>query len=107
MNGDAAKNLARVRALLAKAESTTFDEEAEALTAKAQELITKYALDDLLAGAAETSTKTGPEVGRRDLLLHPPYVSAKASLVDAVAVANRCRAIFSPSENVVTVVGAS
>ena len=35
------KVLGRVRALLAKAESTTFPEEAEALTAKAQELMAR------------------------------------------------------------------
>lgn len=103
--GDAAKHLARVRALLAKAESTTFEEEADALTAKAQELITKHALDDLLAGAAHESSGVRTGVGRRDLVLHPPYVSAKASLVDAVAGANRCRAIFAPAENLVTLVG--
>lgn len=106
MNDERAKNLARVRALLAKAESTTFEEEADALTAKAQELITKYALDDLLAGASE-SADVRPGIGTRPLRLHPPYVSAKASLVDAVAGANRCRAIFSPAENLVTLVGAA
>ena len=35
----------RVRALLAKAESTTFPDEAEAFTAKAQELIAQHAID--------------------------------------------------------------
>lgn len=105
MSDERAKNLARVRALLAKAESTTFEGEADALTAKAQELISKYALEDLLA-AAGSSSATSVSVGRRDVVLHPPYVSAKASLVDAVGAANRCRCIFSPAENLVTLVGA-
>lgn len=101
------KHLARVRALLAKAESTTFEQEAEALTAKAQELITKYALDDLLAAAsAEPSSSSATGVATRDLVLHNPYVSAKAVLVDAVAAANRCRCVFSPAENLVTLIGA-
>ncbi len=39
------KVLARVRGLLAKAESTEFGEEAEALSAKAQELMTRHALE--------------------------------------------------------------
>ena len=39
------KKLSRVRALLAKAESSSFPEEAEALSAKAQELMTRHALD--------------------------------------------------------------
>ena len=42
------QQLIRVRALLAKAESTEFVEEAEALSAKAQELISRYALEHLL-----------------------------------------------------------
>lgn len=48
---DLTKWLARVAALLAKAESTTHEEEADALRAKAQELINKYKLaeEDLLA----------------------------------------------------------
>ena len=46
--------LDRVRALLAKAESTTFPAEAEALTGKAQELIARHSIDEaLLAAAAE------------------------------------------------------
>lgn len=106
VNGDAAKHLARVRALLAKAESTTFEDEADALTAKAQELISKYALGSLLAGAAHEQATGRAQVGARDLVLHAPYVSAKASLVSAVAEANRCRCIFSPADSLVTLVGA-
>jgi hypothetical protein len=45
------KYLARIGALLAKAESTEHVEEAQALTAKAQQLATTYAID--LAGARE------------------------------------------------------
>ncbi len=81
--------LARVRALLAKAESTEFDEEAEALSAKAQELISRYALDRLLEdGPARGSS----DLQVRRLWLDPPYVRAKTLLVSAVASANRCRA---------------
>lgn len=42
------KVLARVRSLLAKAESTDFDDEADALSAEAQELMSRYALDRAL-----------------------------------------------------------
>lgn len=104
------KHLARVRALLAKAESTTFEEEADALTAKAQELISKHSLAELLHAAGRT---TGPGygpgygdgIGPRRVWLDPPYVSAKVSLIDAVAVANRCRCVFSPSLGFVTLIG--
>lgn len=106
VNDGSVKHLARVRALLAKAESTTFEQEADALTAKAQELISKYSLETLLAGAAHEQATGRCDVGTRNLVLHAPYVSAKASLVDAVAAANRCRCIFTPTESLVTLVGA-
>lgn len=81
--------LARVRGLLAKAESTPYPEEAELLSAKAQELVARYALDGLLDAAREEGGGPRPQVRR--LWLDAPYVDAKASLVAAVAAANRCR----------------
>jgi len=88
--------LARVRALLAKAESTPYPEEAELLSAKAQELVARHALDGLLEEAARhegtgATGGTGPRPQVRRLWLDAPYVDAKASLVAAVASANRCR----------------
>ncbi len=80
--------LAQVRALLAKAESTNFDHEAEALSAKAQELISKYALEQLVEDR-DGSRRSDLRVQR--LWLDAPYVGAKASLVHEVAKANRCR----------------
>jgi hypothetical protein len=96
--------LARVRALLAKAESTEFDDEAEALSAKAQELISRYALDRLVAdGPARDSS----DLQVRRLWLDAPYVRAKASLVSAVASANRCRAASAERWGFCVVVGAA
>ncbi len=96
--------LARVRALLAKAESTEFDEEAEALSAKAQELISRYALDRLVAdGPAQDRS----DLQVRRLWLDAPYVRAKALLVSAVAGANRCRAASAERLNFSVVVGAT
>ena len=48
---DGDRALRRIRGLLAKAESTDFPEEAEALTAKAQELMTRHAVDAALLEA--------------------------------------------------------
>ncbi|WP_299050196.1 DUF2786 domain-containing protein [uncultured Nocardioides sp.] len=81
--------LARVRGLLAKAESTPYPEEAELLSAKAQELVARYALDGLLDAAREDGGGPRPQVRR--LWLDAPYVDAKAALVAAVASANRSR----------------
>ncbi|MGV9836749.1 DUF2786 domain-containing protein [Nocardia niigatensis] len=96
------KALGRVRGLLAKAESTSFPEEAEVLSAKAQELMTKYAIDRVLL---EAGTAAPDLPGARRLWLDTPYADAKALLVDAVAGANRCRAIFSAEWGFVAIVG--
>lgn len=97
--------LHRVRALLAKAESTDFPEEAETLSAKAQELMAKHALDHAMVEAAGSATSgTDHPTGIR-IWLDAPYVSAKSQLVHAVAQANRCRAVFISSVGFCTVLG--
>ena len=98
-----AKVLAKVRGLLAKAESTEFPDEADALSAKAQELMTRYALDQALLDHEGGRT---PLASGRRLWLDAPYVGAKAHLVHAVATANRCRAVWASELGCVTVVGA-
>lgn len=79
-----AKILSRVQALLAKAESTEFPEEAEALFAKAQELITRHSIDEVLARTRSSTDK--PEL--RKLQMDAPYASAKFTLISAVGRAN-------------------
>lgn len=82
----------RIQALLDKAESTTFPSEAEALVAKAQELMARHAIDEaMLAGAAGSRE----EVDADQIVVAPPYASAKVSLVSAAAQANRCRVVVS------------
>ncbi|GAA0330492.1 DUF2786 domain-containing protein [Actinoallomurus spadix] len=95
--------LDKVQALLAKAESTEFPEEAEALTTRAQELMARHSLDSALLTARTGRTGDGP-VGRR-LPIDRPYESPKALLLGAVADANRCRAAWSRSLGFCTVVG--
>jgi len=85
--------LTKVRALLAKAESTTFDAEAEALTAKAQELMTRYRVDRALLDRDRTHDSRPKPVGRR-ILIDNPYADAKATLLSAVADPNGCRAVW-------------
>jgi hypothetical protein len=96
------KMLSRVRALLAKAESSAFPEEAEALSAKAQELMTRHALDRVLV-EADSSIVT--VVSARRLWLDTPYLDAKSLLVNVVASANRCRAIFHAAQGFVSILG--
>ncbi|WP_158657565.1 DUF2786 domain-containing protein [Blastococcus saxobsidens] len=94
--------LRRIRGLLAKAESTEFAEEAEALTAKAQELMTRHAVDAaLLAEATPAST----HVGTRRVHVADPYVRAKMQLLAAVAEANGVRLVWYQGLGIANLVG--
>lgn len=93
--------LAKVRALLVKAESTTFEQEAEALSAKAQELIARYAIDEAILHEGED---VGAPAIRR-IPVDDPYADAKASLLTEIAEANRCRVVFNASLACVTAFG--
>ncbi|MEU8125265.1 DUF2786 domain-containing protein [Spirillospora sp. NPDC049024] len=94
--------LGRVRALLAKAESTEFPEEAEALSARAQELMARHSIDHALL-AAETGDLSGPD-GRR-IAVDSPYEAPKAVLLTVVAEANHCRAVWHRELGLSTVLG--
>ncbi|MFD8061864.1 DUF2786 domain-containing protein [Streptomyces cyaneofuscatus] len=99
---DEPRMLTRIRALLAKAEATGFPEEAEALTAKAQELMARHSIDEALIAARSLSAETP---GACRIGVEPPYESAKAILLDAVASANRCQAVWNGDLGFSTVVG--
>ncbi|MEO6989211.1 MAG: DUF2786 domain-containing protein [Aquihabitans sp.] len=82
----------RVNALLAKAESTEFPDEAEALMAKVQELMARHAIDEaMLAAAGHQATD---QVDTETILIEAPYATAKATLLGAVANANHCRCVM-------------
>lgn len=97
-----ARQLDRIRALLAKAESTTFPEEAEAYTAKAQGLMARHSIDYALLslGSGFREEPTGRRIG-----VDNPYEAPKVVLLDAVARANRCTATWSKAFGFVTVLG--
>lgn len=95
--------LHKVRSLLAKAESTSFPEEAEALTAKAQQLMDRHAIDRAMLAASDPGTASTPE-GRR-ITVDAPYAREKFQLLSEVARANRCRAVLASYSRVATVVG--
>lgn len=88
--------LATVRALLAKAESTTFPEEADALTAKAQQLMSRHAID---AAMVDDGAGRRVEPDHRRLVIDPPYASAKLTVLGGVAGANRCQVVFSDQDD--------
>lgn len=94
--------LERVRALLAKAESTSFQPEAEALTAKAQELMARHAIDDAVAREA-AGIRERP-AGRR-LAIDDPYAEAKSRLLVVVARTNGARCVWYRRYAMMAIVG--
>ena len=97
------KMLLRIRSLLAKAESTEFPAEADALTAKAQDLMTRHAIDEALVRAQHAGSST---VAALRIVLEPPYTKEKAVLLHVVAKANHSTAIWNDWAEFVTVIGA-
>lgn len=100
--------LERVRMLLAKAESTNFTAEAETFTAGAQALMARHSIDVALLAADGHDDGTdggdgGPQ-GRR-IGIDTPYDGPKASLLTAVAAANRCRMVWTRELGFGTVIG--
>lgn len=96
------KTLTRIRALLAKAEATEFPDEAEALSAKAQELMALHSIDEAVLAAGG---HRGDAPGACRIGVDAPYETSKAILLDAVASANHCRAVWNGEFGFSTVVG--
>ena len=94
--------LDRARALLAKAESTAFEEEADAFLAKAQELMTRHNLD---RAALEEPGEGVDGVEARRCWLDDPYLKQKGYLLAVVAQANRCRTVSVEEYGFVTMFG--
>jgi Protein of unknown function (DUF2786) len=95
--------LGRIRALLAKAESSTFVAEAETFTAGAQSLMARHSIDRALLAALDQRScedATGRRIG-----IDNPYEGPKAMLLGAVAEANRCRTVWSRDLGFSTAIG--
>lgn len=91
--------LAKVRALLAKAESTEYEQEAEAYSAKAQDLITTHSIDvALLADVHDIP-------GGRRVYIDNPYAKPKFILLNGIAQSNSCRCVWAKGSNTATLVG--
>lgn len=97
--------LHRVSSLLAKAESTSFPQEAEALTAKAQELMARHAIDMALIEAQRADRPTSPIIAARRVGIEDPYAKPKAILASVIAQANRCRCVWDADLGFCTVFG--
>ena len=94
--------LLKVRALLAQAESTTFEAEAEAFTAKAQELMARDAID---AALLWSTTERDERPTSIRIPIDDPYVDIKSYFLQCVARRSRCRAVWDGHHALATVVG--
>lgn len=94
--------LDRVRALLAQAESTKYEAEAETFTAKAQELMTRHAIDMAMVSA---SAQRSERPGTIRIPIDEPYIDAKSLLLQFVAESSRCQAVFHQRFAMSSVVG--
>lgn len=92
----------RITGLLKKAESTTFEAEAESLVAKAQQLRQRYRIDHL--PPTDSSAEAADVVAVR-IRLKAPWVRQQFLLLARVARANSCRSILSGSVGIASLVG--
>jgi Protein of unknown function (DUF2786) len=99
------KVLGKVRALLAKAESTTFEEEADALTSKAQELMARHAIDLAMLESDPSNGAAASGAVARRIHVEDPYFDPKSVLLAVVARANNCTAVSVPPLGMITLFG--
>lgn len=97
--------LHRVQALIAKAEATPYPDEAEAFMAKAQELMARHAIDQIMLDGVRRGGR-GPE--SKMLTIPAPYATAKATLLNEICHANGVRLVLhggGGKDATVTIVG--
>lgn len=99
------KALRLIRALLSKAEATTFEAEAESFTAKAQELMTRHSIDAAVMAASQHTTGHTGGVQSRRVHIDNPYGDEKATFLAAIASVNSVRSIWMPAAGFSTLMG--
>lgn len=101
------KALRLIRAMLAKAEATNFEAEAETFTAKAQELMTRHSIDAAMMASTVKGSAHAPGVEARRVHIDNPYGEEKATFLSAIASVNNVRAVWMPACSFSTLVGFS
>lgn len=95
--------LERVRRMLAQAESTPYEAEADTFTAAAQSLMTRHSLDVAMLSAS--TDRQADDAAPARVWVERPYEQEKVRLLQAVADANRCRTVWSVGLGFATIVG--
>lgn len=83
------KMLNKIRALLAKAEATTFEHEAEAYTSRALQLMAKYGIDEARARQQDPQAR----VTAKTIRLAAPFRAQRGSLLTAIGEPMGCRVV--------------
>ena len=99
------KALRLIRAMLAKAEATNFEPEAESFTAKAQELMTRYSIDAAMMASAAKGAGYAAGIESRRVHIDNPYSDEKATFLYAIASVNNVRAVWNQACGFSTLVG--
>ena len=99
MNNDTDRRAQKIRALLDKAEATTFPAEAEALTAKATALMASWQITEAMLAAGRPPTDRGAITTRDVELGKGHYVNARLSLLASAATFAQCRVLTSTGWN--------
>lgn len=96
--------LNRVRMLLAKAESTPYEAEAETFTAGAESLIARHRISEAMLAASRTDQPKDGTAAIR-IGVDNPYEQPKVLLLVKVAEANSCQVVWASAFGFATVVG--
>lgn len=91
----------KIDALIAKAESTQFEDEADALITKAQALRQRYRISEVLS--ADTDGPT--QIVARRVHITPPWVKHQFMLLGAVGRHNGCASLLVHDDGIATVLG--
>ena len=99
------KALRLIRAMLAKAEATDFEAEAESFTTKAQELMTRHSIDAAMMASANKGSAHAAGIESRRVHIDNPYGEEKSAFLSSVASVNGVRAVWGPACGFSTLVG--
>ncbi len=99
------KALRTIRALLAKAEATEFEAEAESFTAKAQALMTRHSIDAAMLAAHAAGAGTHAGITSRRVHIDNPYADEKALFLSMLARVNGAKCVSSSGAGFTTVMG--
>lgn len=92
MDAQFEKMIERVEKLLAKAESTSHPAEAEAFTAKAQQIMSEYQIEEAMLTSLGQKAMGAPTSVK--VFVDKPYADQKVTLLNSVAVPNRCKMVY-------------